>query len=131
PAPVLGRCRRKKSKMINAILASTSTIHGHEYLEYILPEVKLLFKDCTEVIFIPYARPGGISHEDYTSNVSRTLEPIGLKVRGLHEFKDPVTAIIEAQGIFTGGGNTFLLVEKLYRNKIMTPLREALKTGKP
>jgi dipeptidase E len=117
--------------MINAILASTSTIHGQEYLEYILPEVKIHFKDCTEVIFIPYARPGGISHDAYTSNVSKAFETIGLKVKGLHEFQDPVTAIKEAQGVFTGGGNTFLLVEKLYRNKIMAPLRETLKSGTP
>ncbi len=117
--------------MKNAILASTSTIHGQGYLEYLLQEVKTHFKDCSEVIFIPYARPGGISHDDYTAIVSRAFGSIGLKVKGLHEFRDPVQAIKDARGIFTGGGNTFLLVEKLYRNKIMAVLRETLLAGIP
>lgn len=117
--------------MKNAILASTSTLHGQSYLEYILPVVRGHFEDCKEVIFIPFARPGGISHEEYTITVAHAFESIDLKIKGLHEFKDPEKAIKDAQGIFTGGGNTFLLVEKLYRNKLMTALRESLLAGTP
>lgn len=117
--------------MKNAILASTSTLHGQSYLEYILPEVKTHFAEAGEVIFIPYARPGGISHEEYTQAVKKAFDTIDVGVKGLHEYKDPVAAIKEARGIFTGGGNTFLLVEKLYRNKIMSILREALLAGTP
>ncbi|HSI70370.1 MAG TPA: dipeptidase PepE [Gillisia sp.] len=117
--------------MKNAILASTSTIHGQEYLEYILPEVKIHFENCAEVIFIPYARPGGITHEEYTNNVTRAFKAIGLTVKGLHEFPDPAKAIIDARAIFTGGGNTFLLVEKLYRHKIMAALRDTILAGTP
>lgn len=115
--------------MKNAILASTSTLHGQRYLEYLLPVIKNHFNDLQEVIFIPYARPGGISHDEYTKIVSRAFGILNLKVKGLHEFKDPVPAIQEAQGIFTGGGNTFLLVEKLYRNKVMNVLRETVLAG--
>ncbi|HBY70561.1 MAG TPA: dipeptidase PepE, partial [Flavobacteriaceae bacterium] len=45
--------------------------------------------------------------------------------------KDPVTAIKEASGIFTGGGNTFVLVNSLYKNQVMEPLREAIFNGTP
>ncbi|MCM4160039.1 dipeptidase PepE [Antarcticibacterium flavum] len=117
--------------MKNAILASTSTLHGQSYLEYLLPEVKKHFGDAGEVIFIPYARPGGISHDEYTRLVRDTFQPVGIQIKGLHEYKDPVEAIKGASGIFTGGGNTFLLVEKLYRNKVMSVLKETLLAGIP
>ncbi len=117
--------------MENAILASTSTLHGQNYLEYLLPEITTLFQDCSEIIFIPFARPGGISHQDYTEHVQKALGKLPFRVKGLHEFQDPVKALNECDGIFTGGGNTFLLVEKLYRLKVMPVLKKQIKIGKP
>jgi len=117
--------------MKNAILASTSTLHGQAYLSYLLPEISKLFKNCAEIIFIPFARPGGITHDEYTSLAKKALEPISINVKGLHEFKDKEKALKEAQGIFTGGGNTFLLVDKLHRNNLMMPLREQILDGTP
>ncbi len=117
--------------MKNAILASTSTLHGQQYLSYLLPEIAELFKNCSEIIFIPFARPGGISHEEYTALVKKTFEPISIKVKGLHEFENKEQALNEAQGLFTGGGNTFLLVDKLHRNNLMMPLRESILAGTP
>ena len=89
--------------MKNAILASTSTLHAQEYLEYLLPEIKELFKGNGEILFIPYARPGGISHIDYTDMVKKALEKTEIQVKGIHEFNDPVQAVQESKGIFTGG----------------------------
>jgi dipeptidase E len=43
--------------MKKIIIASTSTLHNGDYLDYLLSEIKLLFENCTEIIFIPYARP--------------------------------------------------------------------------
>jgi dipeptidase E len=117
--------------MKNAILASTSTLHGQEYLSYLLPEISKLYKDCKEVIFIPYARPGGISHDDYTALVKNAFQGINVSVKGLHEFKDPKEGLKNAEGIFTGGGNTFLLVTKLYRNEVMSILKEKINSGTP
>jgi dipeptidase E len=34
---------------------------------------------------------------------------INIAVKGIHEFEDPIS-IENAEGIFTGGGNTFVLV---------------------
>lgn len=118
-------------KMKNLIIASTSTLHGEEYLEYLLPELQLLFQDCKTILFIPYARPSGISHEDYTTKVAQTFAKINIEVRGIYEFEDKKVALQNAQGIFTGGGNTFLLVSQLYKNDIMNALSEVIKTGIP
>lgn len=117
--------------MTNAIIASTSTVHGGDYLDYLLPELEKLFSNCSTILFIPFARPGGISHDDYTSKVRIAFAKINKKVVGLHEFDDFVSAIQNAEGIFTGGGNTFLLVKQLYDNKIMTVLAKAIQSGIP
>ena len=117
--------------MKNLIIASTSTLHGGGYLDYILPELEVLFKDCSSILFVPYARPGGISHDAYTEKVQSAFAKINKTVHGLHEFEDPTEAISKAEGIFTGGGNTFLLVSQLYKNKVMDVLATAVKNGTP
>lgn len=113
------------------IIASTSTLHGGTYLDYLLPHIAKLYEGCKSIVFIPYARPGGISHDDYTQKVRETFAPLGIDVRGIHEFDNPLQAIGHAEGFFTGGGNTFLLVTQLYKNKIMIALANAVKSGKP
>lgn len=117
--------------MKNLIVASTSTLHGSGYLEYIKSEIEELFSGVEQIIFVPYARPGGISHDRYTKVARDFFEPFDIGVKGLHEFDDPITAIRLARGVFTGGGNTFVLVNALHRNKIMEPLREAIHYGVP
>jgi len=117
--------------MKNLIFASTSTIHGSSYLEYIREEVATLFKNAEEILFIPYARPGGMSHDNYTSIAAKFFKNLNIKVTGLHTFENPSKAIAEANGVFVGGGNTFLLVQKLYKNEVIQPLREAIHQGLP
>ncbi|MEG0917959.1 MAG: dipeptidase PepE [Myroides sp.] len=117
--------------MKNLIIASTSTIYGLGYLEYLLPVLKDHFKNATTILFIPYARPDGISHNDYTAKVAEAFAKIDKKIVGLHTFENPIEAIEKAEGIFTGGGNTFLLVKQLYWHKVMLPLKEVLQNGTP
>ncbi len=117
--------------MKNLIIASTSTLHGGNYLEYILPELEKHFKNCKSLLFVPYARPGGISHDEYTQKVRETFARIDISVNGIHEFENPVEAVQKAEAIFTGGGNTFLLVTQLYKFNVMTILAETVKNGTP
>lgn len=117
--------------MKNIIIASTSTLHGGEYLDYLLPELQSFFSNVKELLFIPYARPSGISHDDYTKKVSEAFTKINISVKGIHEFENPIEALEKAQGIFTGGGNTFLLVSQLYKNNVIDTLEKVVKNGTP
>lgn len=117
--------------MKKLLVASTSTIHGGSYLSYLLPEIAQLFSETDEVLFIPYARPSGISHDKYTEVASEAFTKIGKKIIGLHTFENPIEAINKAKGIFVGGGNTFVLVSHLYKNQILEVLRKALFNGLP
>uniref|UniRef100_UPI00404A9953 dipeptidase PepE n=1 Tax=Flavobacterium sp. TaxID=239 RepID=UPI00404A9953 len=115
--------------MKNMIIASTSTVYGGGYLEYLMPEIIEHFKDCPEILFIPYARPNGITHDAYTKKVAVEFKKHGMNVVNIDDYEDPVEAVNNAKGIFTGGGNTFLLVTKLYQNKIMEPMAKVIKAG--
>lgn len=117
--------------MKKLIIASTSTIHGSGYLEYLLPTLKLHFSACSEIIFIPFARPGGMTHYDYTVIVKQAFATLNITVKGLHEFEDYNQALKSAQGIFTGGGNTFLLVSQLYKHNILKTLKDVVTNGTP
>jgi len=119
--------QRKKS----IILASTSTLFGENYLAYLRDTIAQLFAQTKEIIFVPYARPGGISHTAYTESVHSFFMGLGIGVRGLHEFPDPMSALRESNGIFTGGGNTFLLVKALHDLGLMTVLRDVVNAGTP
>ncbi|MBC9913081.1 dipeptidase PepE [Chitinophaga varians] len=117
--------------MKHIVLASTSTLYGEGYLAYLQPVMKTLFAGVSEIIFVPFARPGGISHDEYTAKAAAAFAPLQIQVKGLHTFADPAAAIQEAQGFFTGGGNTFLLVKELLERGLMDKLKAAVEAGRP
>lgn len=116
---------------MNIILASTSTLYGGNYLEYLEKEIVELYAGIDEILFIAFARPGGISHEDYTQKVAQFFSKLNIKVKGLHEFQDKIGAIQNAKAYFTGGGNTFLLVKTLHEENLMQVLKTNVEDGKP
>lgn len=117
--------------MKNIIIASTSTIHGSGYLDYLLEELTLFFQDISNILFIPYARPSGISHDDYTSKVSEVFSKINKEITGIHSFENTSEAIKNAEAIFVGGGNTFVLVHQLYKNNLLSIIKETVANGTP
>ena len=117
--------------MKRMIIASTSTLHGGESLDYLSDQLTVLYKNTEEILFISYARPSGISHENYTARLAKIFLKLNKKLIGIHQFKDPAKAVQQAQGVFVGGGNTFLLVSQLYKNNIMQLLRETVLEGTP
>lgn len=117
--------------MKKIVIASTSTIHGYEYLEYLLPTLNIFFRTVDEILFIPYARPSGKTYDEYTELVSTTFKYIGIKVKGIHQFENLQEAIKSAQAIFVGGGNTFVLVNELYNQNLMSILKETINNGTP
>lgn len=116
---------------MNILLASTSTIFGGNYLDYLKSEIVTLFKDVKEIIFIPFARPGGISHEEYTEKARTYFAEFDIKVKGLHEFDNQLEAVKNGKGFFTGGGNTFLLVKTLHESGLMNVLKQTVESGIP
>lgn len=75
------------------------------------------------VVFVPYALK---DYDSYTNTVKSTFKKFNLKygVYGIHERQDPFQAVKEADAIFVGGGNTFLLLKTLYDNNLIDFIRD-------
>jgi len=113
------------------IIASTSTVYGGTYLAYLKPALTQLYNGIDEIVFIPYARPSGLSNDAYTEVAAKFFETLNIKVKGIHEFDNPKSAIKNAQAVFTGGGNTFLLVIKMHENDLWEVLRQRINDDMP
>ncbi|RLF56636.1 MAG: dipeptidase PepE, partial [Thermoplasmata archaeon] len=113
------------------LLISNSTLHGGGYLDHCANELEILLENKNHIVFIPYARPGGISHEEYTKIARERFEKMGKKVTGIHEFDSPKQAINEADAVFIGGGNTFVLLHDLYESGVINLLRNKVESGMP
>ena len=86
----------------------------------------------SSVVFIPYASPGGISNSNYTQMIQKAFNELGIEkiVKGIESFNSSKNAIMEAEAIFVGGGNTFLLLKTLYEKNLVEPLRNHILNGK-
>jgi dipeptidase E len=120
-----------KDSMKKMIVASTSTLYGGTYLSYLKEELKELYRGVEEIVFVPYARPSGISWDDYTKVADKFFKTIGISVRGIHEFENLEEGIKSAQGIFVGGGNTFVLVKTLQETGLMERIKSKVEEGIP
>jgi dipeptidase E len=81
------------------------------------------FSDCKKVAFVPYASG---DHAGYTKRM-REFSGEEIDLVGIHEFDDPVSALGQMNGIYVGGGNTWLLVRELHARGLIEPLRDAVK----
>lgn len=116
--------------MKKMLLASTSTIYGQKYLEYLHDEIKNLFSGCKKILFVPYARPSGISHLEYTEKAKNVFKIINLEIID-YTNEDLRESLEKCDGIFVGGGNTFLLLNKLYQYSLIDILKNKINSGIP
>ncbi|XP_067641388.1 probable alpha-aspartyl dipeptidase [Eurosta solidaginis] len=112
-------------------LLSSSRFHGFDFLEHAKEYLKdfLSRHNIKTVLFIPYAQK---DHNEYTELISKTLSPWGYKVEGIHAKPNAIQAVLEAEAIFIGGGNTFALLKLLYDENLIPVIRErVLRKGVP
>lgn len=115
--------------MKKALIISTSTLYGGDYMAYMAPTLVKFLGQIKQLLFVPYARPGGLSHEAYTQKVATFFSTLNVSVKGLDEFENPITAVQQAQAIFVGGGNTFMLVNQLHKLGLMSEIKQAVNNG--
>jgi dipeptidase E len=111
------------------LLISNSTLHGSGYLDHCEDEIRKFLKKNSNVLFIPYARPSGITHTEYTKIAYKRFKKMGFKLSGIQTYKNPKTAVKNADAIFIGGGNTFVLLNGLYKTDILNIIRKKVGEG--
>jgi dipeptidase E len=114
------------------LLISNSTNPGEAYLGYPKKDIQtFLEKDhVKEALFVPYAAVT-FSYDIYLEKVQQRFDEFGIKVKGIHNEKDPVAAVKAAQAIVVGGGNTFHLLKNIQDAGIVDAVREKVGTGTP
>jgi len=116
---------------MNALLASTSTLHGGGYLDYLESDILSLFQNRTSPVFIPFARPGGRTWSEYSALATERFSRMGIELRGLESFESPRAAIERADGFFVGGGNSFVLLQSMIEFDLLDAIRDKIKNGCP
>ncbi|MBR8713277.1 dipeptidase PepE [Porphyromonas levii] len=113
------------------LLISNSASPGETYLEKPAEDIAKFLGEVKEnVVFIPFA---GVTFtfDAYVEKVNKALAPVGVKVKGVHTFPDPVKAVKEAGAIMVGGGNTFQLTKMMQEQGLIEAIRERVLDGAP
>jgi len=113
------------------LLISNSTNPGEAYLDYPKYHIRDFLGDApVDALFIPYAGVT-ISFDDYEARVRERFSEVGHTVHSIHHASDPVQAVVEAEAIVVGGGNTFQLIKMIQENELIGPVREKVLAGTP
>ncbi len=113
------------------LLLSNSTTYGGRFLDHAADEIQeFLGRNVSDVLFIPYAAVR-ISFDDYADRVAERFGSIGYDLRSVDTASDPVAAVVNAEVVVVGGGNTFQLLDALYRLRLLEPIRARVFDGMP
>ena len=115
----------------NLLLISNSTLYGSGYLDHCADNICQFLGEKNQVLFIPYARPSGITYEEYTKIAQKRFERMEYSLIGIHSFDSPIKAVQDSDAIFIGGGNTFVLLNELYKNDLVEVIRKKVAKGMP
>jgi dipeptidase E len=91
------------------LLLSNSTNHGSAMFAH-AADAFVEVSAGARVTFIPYALA---DWDDYADRVTAALGAFGIEVVSAHRSTEPDRAILEAEVVMMGGGNTFRLLDSL------------------
>lgn len=94
-------------------------------LDYAIFDIKAVFrqKNVKNIVVIPYAVIR-LSYDERVQSVRDAFSDMDLNIKGIHEFKDPVVALHQADAILVSGGNTWYLNKALHDNGLIETIRE-------
>jgi len=111
------------------LLISNSTVYGTGYLDHCAEAITAFLGQTRRVLFVPYAVH---DRDAYVARVRARFERMGLQLDSAHDAPaGPVNAVENAQAFFVGGGNTFRLIDTLYRERLIEPIRRRTLAGTP
>ncbi len=114
--------------MKKLLLISNSSQPGKVFLEHVQSEIKDFLGTKKHVLFIPYAIH---DYDAYEEKVVSGYGNFGIKVTSIHRASDPVQAVMNAEALFIGGGNTFRLLANLYKHQLLEAIRKRVLAGMP
>jgi len=112
------------------LLLSNSRNPDQGYLDHAESAIKDFFGGVKRILFVPFAGVR-VTFDQYTDMVRARFEQMGYAVDGIHWFQDMKAAVMKAEAIAVGGGNTFHLLRGMYEADILESIRARVLNGMP
>jgi dipeptidase E len=113
------------------LLISNSTNAGETYLSHPREEIaRFLVPAVKKVLFFPYAAVT-FSYDEYEKKVADRFREFGVEVESIHKAASAREAVLLAEAIVVGGGNTWQLTRMLHDLRLIDVIREKVLTGTP
>src|SRR5262245_57136323 len=103
------------------ILLGSGGYRTPERVSLLAAAMQAFFGNIGRLLFVPYALR---DHDGYLKTMTERGLHAGYHLDGIHHHGNPVRAVEEAPGIFIGGGNTFRLLNELYRLRLLDLIRD-------
>jgi dipeptidase E len=117
--------------MKRLLLMSSSRKGDGEYLEHADEQFRTFLRGAVgRVLFIPYAAVT-YGFGEYEGRVAGVFARLGVEAVSIHRFPDARRAVEQAEAIVVGGGNTFVLLQRLYASGLVEAVRERVEAGTP
>jgi dipeptidase E len=113
---------------MNVLMLSSSRVANEDYLQHAILMLNQHLSNIKELLFIPFAGVS-VSWDDYTTKVQHALPDF--QIIGIHQCSNAHQALDRAQAILVGGGNTFNLLNELYRQDLLGTLKNQVNKGTP
>ena len=110
------------------LLLGSGGFRTPERVTALAEQMRSFFGPVRRLLFVPYALA---DHDAYVRDMVERGLNAGYDLDGLHRYDDPRRTVAEADAVFVGGGNTFRLLDALYRLGLLDELRERVRAGLP
>lgn len=118
--------------MRHVLLLSNSTLHGRGYLDHAEDVLREhLTGRARRILFVPFALQ---DHAAYAAKVRERLQRLDCAVDSLHDEPSDAAmraAVLRAEALFIGGGNTFRLLKALYDAQLVKAIKSRVVSGMP
>src|SRR5262249_31970488 len=124
-----GPCHSNEPRRrIMRVLLGSGGFRTPDRLAFLQRQMRAFFGGIRTLLFVPYALA---DHDAYVAAMRSRALDAGYDLVGIHTLGDPADAVLQAEGIFVGGGNTFRLLDELYRRGLIRAIGECVHRGMP
>lgn len=110
------------------LLLGSGGFRTEERVKLLASEMRAFFGSARRLLFIPYALQ---DHDGYVQILQQRGLNAGYELDPIHKHSDPADAVRRAEAIYIGGGNTFRLLQELYRFGLVGLIRTQVLAGTP
>jgi len=112
------------------LLLSNSTLPGEQYFAWPRTHITEFLGERKRIAFVPFAAVS-FSMDEYTRIVQGAFAEMGHELFSLHTEVDKVKALMNADAVAVGGGNSFQLLRTLYSTELLRAIRVKVLGGMP